>query len=233
MPALNEERTLSQTLRAARGTSAQEIIVVDDGSTDSTATIVRRHAALDARVTLCCHEKNQGPGAARKTGILNSTSSVLVFFDCDVENITSAQLTALMRPFETGGPDFVMANFDNFGRVTEYLVRPLLASLLPGLAFIGQPLSGMFAARRGVLSLQHMENGHAISRILLHAYFEGAVIQEAHIGQILHRKRADEAKTEQAVTECSTIIRTLIERGVLVLPTTPPPSYQTLSRQRL
>lgn len=215
LPAYNEERTIEKTLRAACGTSVQEIIVIDDGSTDATAEIVMRIQALDQRIVLCRHRRNRGPGAARKTGAKSAIGSVLVFFDCDIENITPCQIQALMNPFETGSVDLVMADFDNFGRVTEYLVRPLLERFVPSLVTIKQPLSGMFAISRDILSLQTMEVGHAVSGILLEAYFKKARIAQVYIGEIHHRKRDDASKAAQASSECSAIVKMLIENGVI------------------
>jgi glycosyltransferase involved in cell wall biosynthesis len=81
IPAFNEERGLEGALGplmpiAAR--KAWEVIVVDDGSTDGTVEIVRRHGAR-----LVSHPENKGYGAALKTGIRNASNDTIVTMDAD------------------------------------------------------------------------------------------------------------------------------------------------------
>lgn len=84
IPAFNAARFLLPTLRSA---SAQthanlQIIVVDDGSTDETAEVVRRHAMHDPRVEL--HGKaNAGLSAARNDGIRLARGEYVTFLDAD------------------------------------------------------------------------------------------------------------------------------------------------------
>lgn len=58
VPAYNAEKLLDQCINSIRRQSFHnlEILVVDDGSTDHTAKIVKKQAAEDARVILCAHE---------------------------------------------------------------------------------------------------------------------------------------------------------------------------------
>lgn len=60
-----------------------EIIVVDDGSSDSTPLILKEYAARDARV-IVLHQMNSGkPSIARNTGIIRSTGTYITFLDAD------------------------------------------------------------------------------------------------------------------------------------------------------
>ncbi len=60
-----------------------EIIVVDDGSTDTTATITNSLSVLDPRVQLVSHPKNLGFGSAIRTGIEHSSKNWIFYTDCD------------------------------------------------------------------------------------------------------------------------------------------------------
>ncbi|MCD4708913.1 MAG: glycosyltransferase family 2 protein [Candidatus Sabulitectum sp.] len=60
-----------------------EIIVVDDGSTDSTASITRSMSEIDSRVRLVSHKDNLGFGRAVRTGIENSRKEWIFYTDCD------------------------------------------------------------------------------------------------------------------------------------------------------
>jgi glycosyltransferase involved in cell wall biosynthesis len=62
----------------------QEIIAVDDGSSDNSLEILRQ-AEAEGMVTLVVHEKNQGKGAAIRTAIQHATGEILLIQDADLE----------------------------------------------------------------------------------------------------------------------------------------------------
>ena len=80
IPVYNGERYLAATLASALAQAypRQEIIVVDDGSTDGTAAIVRAHPTVRY-----LHQPNQGHGAAKNTGLAAATGDYLAFLDAD------------------------------------------------------------------------------------------------------------------------------------------------------
>jgi glycosyltransferase involved in cell wall biosynthesis len=84
IPAHNAERILDATLRSARGQSYPrlEIIVVDDGSTDTTAQIAAENCAEDRRVRLVS-QPNGGVAAARNRGIKETSADYLAPLDAD------------------------------------------------------------------------------------------------------------------------------------------------------
>lgn len=60
-----------------------EVIVVDDGSTDSTASLTLSMSKTDTRIKLVSHHRNLGIGRAVRTGIENSTKEWIFYTDCD------------------------------------------------------------------------------------------------------------------------------------------------------
>jgi glycosyltransferase involved in cell wall biosynthesis len=84
IPAFNAEGTIEDTLTSVRNQthSNLEIIVVDDGSTDRTRSIVETHASLDPRVTVISRE-NAGVAAARNVGWKSAHSEFIAFIDAD------------------------------------------------------------------------------------------------------------------------------------------------------
>ncbi len=90
IPALNEEKAISSTIRQSLAEKQRiinrttvkevEIIIVDDGSTDKTKNLIQKFIP---EVKLIEHEKNKGYGAAIKTGIKNSNSDLIAFYDAD------------------------------------------------------------------------------------------------------------------------------------------------------
>jgi glycosyltransferase involved in cell wall biosynthesis len=85
--AYNEERRIGPCLDAllSQNTSAiYEVVVVDDGSTDSTANIVEQRQRRHQNLRLLSHTMNGGRGAARRTGQDASDSPLIAFVDADI-----------------------------------------------------------------------------------------------------------------------------------------------------
>jgi teichuronic acid biosynthesis glycosyltransferase TuaG len=84
MPAYNAERYIAASIQSVlvQTYSDWELIVVDDGSTDGTASVVRQCSASDSRVKYVYRE-NGRLGKARNTGIANSKGSLIAFLDAD------------------------------------------------------------------------------------------------------------------------------------------------------
>jgi glycosyltransferase involved in cell wall biosynthesis len=86
IPAFNAERTIEASLASMLGQSQLPvlIVVVDDGSSDGTAAIVKAFAArCTATPIRLLHQTNQGPGRATSVGIRESRTPVIATLDAD------------------------------------------------------------------------------------------------------------------------------------------------------
>ncbi len=85
IPVYNEEKTIRQLLEKVQKVEfpgiEKEIIVIDDGSTDQTKSILDSMKGL----AIVSHKKNQGKGMAVRTGIKNSSGDYIVIQDADLE----------------------------------------------------------------------------------------------------------------------------------------------------
>ena len=99
MPAFNAGNYIDESIRSvlAQTFADWELIVVDDGSTDNTATIVQEFVRQDDRIKYLFQE-NGRLGKARNTGIKNARGSLIAFLDSDdlwIETKLEAQTRAL------------------------------------------------------------------------------------------------------------------------------------------
>jgi glycosyltransferase involved in cell wall biosynthesis len=108
VPVYNEEQTLELLLSALIKAlpDIHEIIVVDDGSTDETATVARRFSQVHPLVRLILFDKNQGKTAALRTGFAASTGDIVVIQDADLE-YDPQDIPSLIQPIIDGKADVV------------------------------------------------------------------------------------------------------------------------------
>jgi glycosyltransferase involved in cell wall biosynthesis len=103
IPALNEEESIGQVLAAIPAGVADEVIVVDGGSSDATVVLAE---ASGARIV---HEPRRGYGRACASGIAATRSDVVIFLDADGAD-DPAQIPDLLVPILSGKADMVLGS---------------------------------------------------------------------------------------------------------------------------
>ena len=103
MPCYNEVNTVKDIVRRVLAEEiVDEVIIVDDGSTDGTRAVLSQiDAAADSRVQIVYHEKNRGKGAALATGFQRTTGEVIIIQDADFE-YDPREYSRLLKPIQEG-----------------------------------------------------------------------------------------------------------------------------------
>jgi glucosyl-3-phosphoglycerate synthase len=234
LPARNEEATVGPIVDVIRRELmddvplVDEILVVDDGSTDGTAD--EAVAAGAKVVTVDSVRPDLGPGTGKGEAmwkaVLVAAGDILVFCDADVRNFNAGFVTGLLGPLLTAdGVRFVKGFYDRpfhgeagqGGRVTELVARPMLDLYFPRLSGLAQPLAGEYAACREVFEAVPFVEGYGVEVGLLidiAARFGPDVMAECDLGVRIHRNRP----LHELAPQASAIIRTVLQRAGVPLP---------------
>ena len=209
IPARNEEPTVGQIVERIRTDLVEglhlvdEIVVIDDHSTDRTSAVAAAAGAtvVDASAVLVEFGRGHGKGEALWKSLYASIGDIVIWCDADVRDFDTRFITGLLGPLLTD-PDlgFVKGFYERpddgtvrgGGRVTELVARPLLTLLMPELAGIVQPLSGEYGGRRRVLEQVPFVEAYGVDIAMLidivTAFGIDAVAQ-VDLGKRIHRNR--------------------------------------------
>jgi glucosyl-3-phosphoglycerate synthase len=203
IPARDEAATIARIVDCIRRELVEsaglvdELIVVDDGSTDATAALARGAGARVVPVVAAQH----GKGEAMARGAAEAIGDVVVFLDADVENFGPHFVAGLAGPLlldrslrlvkgayarPVGGQP------DGGGRVTELVARPVLSLLFPEIEGVRQPLAGETAVRRDVLDELTFAPGYGVELGLLVDVARTwglPAIAQVDLGTRVHRNR--------------------------------------------
>jgi len=147
VPAYNEEMTIGSVVSVIRKWCPDEVIVVDDGSSDRTAEIAR-----NAGARVISLETNVGKGGAMKAGAESTDADVVVFIDADLTGLTCEHLTQLAAPVLNGEADMTVGVFEDGRFATDFAqkIAPFLSGQRAMLRRIVLEVPGLETSRYGV-----------------------------------------------------------------------------------
>ncbi len=110
MPVYNEAATIAEVVQVVLAQQpVQQLVIVDDCSTDGTWDKLLPLAQNEPRIKLIRHEVNQGKGAALRTGISHATSELVIIQDADLE-YDPTEYCRLLAPILAGKADVVFGS---------------------------------------------------------------------------------------------------------------------------
>ena len=113
VPVYNVEKYLVNAIDSALSQTYEnlEIILIDDGSTDSSGKICDQYKEKDSRIKVI-HQKNKGLSGARNTGLDNATGKYIMFLDPD-DSFELDACEKLYNYIEKSNADYVVGNYTN------------------------------------------------------------------------------------------------------------------------
>ena len=188
--AYNEESTIKDVVTTVSDYFFDEVIVVNDGSTDKTDSILKEINDLWYFKYIVLPE-NKGKGFAMATGIENASSEIIVFIDADLSNLQEDHLDQLITPVFYEEAEMVL------GQPTDTLIK---SSVNPF-----KPLTGQRALlKNDVLPLlDKMKNSRFGVETLINLYYqsEGKCIKYVMLNGLKHPTKFDKTSTPQAMKE--------------------------------
>ena len=129
LPTYNEELNAAGVLAVLHATSLlDEIILVDDGSSDKTVEILKQAAAMDVRMQVIQHDHNKGKGQAIFSGWAATCAPILLLLDADLKDLTPDHIHALLAPVIDHRADMTIGLFrgGHFGTDLAHWLTPFL-----------------------------------------------------------------------------------------------------------
>jgi len=246
LPARNEAATIGDIVATVdtelrqRVPLVDEIIVIDDHSSDDTAARALAAGAEVVRADAVLGDFGAGPGKGEALwkSLAVSSGDLVVWCDADVRSFSPGFVVGMVGAL-IDEPDLQLVkgfyerplhDGEGGGRVTELVARPLISLLFPELAPIVQPLAGEYAGRRTALEQLPFVGGYGVDLALMIdtvATFGPDALAQVDLGTRTHRNRTLDELGPQALAILHTALRradpTLVaDSASLVRPTGDP-----------
>jgi len=229
LPARNEEATVGEIVAPIRRRLVDalglvdELIVIDDGSTDATAAVAMAAGADVVPIETILPEEGAGAGKGNVIwrSLAASSGDLVCWVDADIRNFELHFITGLLGPLLSDeGLHFVKGHYrrpldgqpTGGGRVSELVARPLLSRFFPELAAFSQPLAGEYAGRRPLLeSLPFVEGWGVEVALLVDAWRAVGMrgLAQVDLGVREHRNRP----LDELSVSATAILSTVLERA--------------------
>jgi glycosyltransferase involved in cell wall biosynthesis len=172
VPAYNEERNIRRNIRFIRDNfdEIDQIVVINDGSEDRTADIVREEYGVD----LVDLKQNVGKGGALRAGLKATNAEIILLLDADLVGLTREHVAALLAPVLDGRAQTTMGVFTE-GRFMTDLAQK-----------VAPQLSGQRAIRRELLEGAHMDDARYGVEVAINRHLEerGVAIHEVELPNV-------------------------------------------------
>lgn len=187
VPARNEAGTIARVIETMAALPlVDEVVVVDNGSTDQTAEMAR---AAGGRVVA---EAQPGMGHAIRAGFMAARNDWVMKVDADLDRFDTS-LFGRMAEARAPGVGLVKGQWQDprdAMPMTRYLVMPALRQMFPALGGLKAPNSGIYAFDRSLIALPEIIGDYAADiDVMLRVHAAGAEVTEVDIGRLDNNPR--------------------------------------------
>jgi len=162
IPAYNEEQRIGEALKSV-AQYADEVLVIDDGSTDNTANAAKEKGAV------VIHQKHSGYLAALKRGFRESKNDIVVTMDADGEH-RAYDISRLTAPIISGDADLVLGIRDYVPRISESFITWLTNFGIK----TGDACTGFRAIKKDLALRLKLDGSCTCGTLILESNFLGA-----------------------------------------------------------
>lgn len=224
IPCRDESGTIGALVAEVRhalvgpGGLVDELLVIDDRSTDGTAAVATRAGArvVPIEEVHAVHGVGWGKGNALWAGMVASQGDVVVFLDGDLTSFAADWVVRLAAPLLADDTVALVkahahrpTTMGGGGRTTELVARPLLSLYFPELSALHQPLAGEYAVRRAAVTRLPFVQGWGVEVALLidiAREFGAESIGQVDVGVREHRHRPLSSLAVQAAEVAATLL---------------------------
>lgn len=218
MPVFNERETVEEAVALLESSSPAEgdfeVILVDDASTDGSSTILDRLSSGSDRIRLIRHDRNQGKGAAIRSGINQARGTWTTIMDADLE-YDPLDIDKLLEPLISGHADAVFGTrgFESHTSFSFWYVLGNKGVTFAANLMFNSWLSDIMTCHKAMSSkrfrsLSLRENGFAIEpEIAARLMQSDALIYEV---PVRYSARSREAGKKLTVLDGFRVLRTLV-----------------------
>lgn len=205
IPIHNEENTIEKVINLIKKSKyVQEIIVVDNNSTDKTPEILQKIIMQNKDIIKVIHCQDKGKGYAMEKGMNISSNEIIVFLDGDIIDYSEDIVERLATPIINGEADFVKSFWERTkgGIITNIVAKPLLDIVFPEVNIFLEPLSGMIASKKTIFQNLEFEKNYGVDiAIVIDMILNNIKTKEVDIGNF--NNISHDCKTQESIQKMS------------------------------
>ena len=185
------------------GYEADEVIIVDDGSTDGSPRIIKRLVRSNSEIKYLKIEENSGGcGFPRELGALAADGEYVGFCDSDITNIEQIDYGRILEAARARSADLIIGNYSGkTGRVTNLVAKPMLHHFFPEI-HINRVKTGEFCSSKRLLShflkFTRFSQWNSTISLIIFSYMNDYKVIEVDIGELHHTMKPDSELVEQS-----------------------------------